>query len=51
LTHCTPQGKPASGEKWSSLEGDIFPIAFGRENLERMIDNSRRITGLSAEVD
>jgi hypothetical protein len=33
------------------LEGDIFPIAFGRENLEQMIDNSRRITGLSGEVD
>jgi hypothetical protein len=32
------------------LEGDILPIAFGRENLERMIDNSRRIRGLSAEV-
>jgi hypothetical protein len=33
------------------LEGDILPIAFGRENLERMIDNSRRIRGLSAEVN
>jgi hypothetical protein len=33
------------------LEGDIFPIAFGRENLEQMIDNRRRITGLSGEVD
>lgn len=33
------------------LKGDILPIAFGRENLERMIDNSLRSTGLSAEVD
>jgi hypothetical protein len=32
------------------LERDILPIAFGRESLERIIDNSRRST-ISAEVD
>jgi hypothetical protein len=33
------------------LEGDILPIAFGRESLERIIDNSHRRTGRSDEVD
>jgi hypothetical protein len=32
-------------------EGDIVPNALGRENLEQMIDDSRRSTGISAEVD
>ena len=33
------------------LEGDVLPNAFGRESLERMIDNSRRSTGISTQID